>query len=359
MSTFRSVANDRPRRFSVPMKIAKCARLSLPLLCAGVLGANVGGAQVPECDRLLDATYDALPDHEKRARLTAYGGCWMRGARAELNRNYRDVVNEVRDFEQATRLATDNQIRTKATTVKDLMDSQHAREIAALQQQFEEEVRALELQRTADNNAEIQRRRNAITTRQRQAMAELRAAHSRQANGLTTAVRNVQTTASGQITDALAEDRELLALQLERKLTYLQRKYDGLLNVPDDASIDSFEQAQRVGAVREVSGDARFVAPDGSARPATLGAAVNYGDVVWTGPNSAVDVEFDDGTSFAFSEDASLEIDEYLYDPNDPPSGSKFNWLKGIFVFTSGLLGRDDPLDIDTDIPTGNLGIRG
>src|SRR5690606_32438727 len=36
-----------------------------------------------------------------------------------------------------------------------------------------------------------------------------------------------------------------------------------------------------------------------------------------------------------------------------------FSVLRGMFVFTSGLIGRDDPDDVEIDTPVGSIGIRG
>jgi len=114
-----------------------------------------------------------------------------------------------------------------------------------------------------------------------------------------------------------------------------------------------------VGAVNEVSGEATITRLDGSVEPISLGTPVYQGDVIETGAEGAVNVAFIDETSFAVSEEARLAIDEYVFDPATESGAQNFSVLKGVFVFTSGLIGRDDPDDVNIDTPSGSIGIRG
>lgn len=150
-----------------------------------------------------------------------------------------------------------------------------------------------------------------------------------------------------------------------------------LLEAPDGsvltpALVDSFarspaEYAQNmtmvdespVGAVQEISGEATVTHLDGSVEPVTLGTPIYQGDVIETGADGAVNIVFIDESSFAVSEDARLSIDEYVFDPASQSGGQDFSVLKGMFVFTSGLIGRDDPDDVEIQTPMGSIGIRG
>lgn len=114
-----------------------------------------------------------------------------------------------------------------------------------------------------------------------------------------------------------------------------------------------------VGAVQEMSGEATVVRLDGTVETLTIGSPIFNGDVVETGADGAVNIVFADETSFAVSEDARLAIDEYVFDPATQSGTTNFSVLKGMFVFTSGLIGRDDPDDVSIDTPVGSIGIRG
>jgi len=114
-----------------------------------------------------------------------------------------------------------------------------------------------------------------------------------------------------------------------------------------------------IGSITEINGEAKIIRTDGSIEPVTLGTSVYEGDVVETAANGAVNIVFADETSFAVSQNAKLAIDEFVYDPATESGSQNFSILSGLFVFTSGLIGRDDPDDVNIDTPIGSIGIRG
>lgn len=125
------------------------------------------------------------------------------------------------------------------------------------------------------------------------------------------------------------------------------------------ADAGSMNDASPVGSIQELTGDATVTRVDGTIETVQLGTPIYQGDVVATGPDGAVNIVFADETSFAVSEDARLAIDEYVYDPATESGTTSFSVLKGLFVFTSGLIGRDDPDDVNIETPVGSIGIRG
>ena len=114
-----------------------------------------------------------------------------------------------------------------------------------------------------------------------------------------------------------------------------------------------------IGAVQEISGEATVTRQNGSIETIGIGTPIYQGDIIDTDESGAVNIIFVDDTSFAVSEDARLSIDEYVFDPSTQSGTSNFSVLKGVFVFTSGLIGRDDPDDVMIDTPSGSIGIRG
>ncbi len=72
-----------------------------------------------------------------------------------------------------------------------------------------------------------------------------------------------------------------------------------------------------------------------------------------------MNINFIDETSFAVSENARLSIDEYVFDPATESGQTDFSVLKGMFIYTSGLIGREDPDDVTIETPVGSIGIRG
>lgn len=125
-----------------------------------------------------------------------------------------------------------------------------------------------------------------------------------------------------------------------------------------DASLGTSD-ASPIGAIQEISGNATITRADGTVEKVGLGTPVFQGDIVETDESGAVNIMFVDETTFAISEDARLSIDEYVFDPATQSGTTNFSVLKGVFVFTSGLIGRDDPDDVMINTPSGSIGIRG
>ncbi|MCI5061250.1 MAG: FecR family protein, partial [Alphaproteobacteria bacterium] len=121
----------------------------------------------------------------------------------------------------------------------------------------------------------------------------------------------------------------------------------------------SLSDESPVGAVEEVNGEATVIRVDGTSEPITLGTPIYQGDIIETSADGAVNVSFIDETSMAVSENARMAIDEYQFDPSTESGTTNLSVLRGVFVFTSGLIGRDDPDDVLIDTPVGSIGIRG
>src|SRR5690606_30589150 len=81
--------------------------------------------------------------------------------------------------------------------------------------------------------------------------------------------------------------------------------------------------------------------------------------IIETDAQGAVNIVFLDETSMAISESAKIAVDEYTFDPSTESGTTNLSVLRGLFVFTSGLIGRDDPDDVSIDTPVGSIGIRG
>jgi hypothetical protein len=128
---------------------------------------------------------------------------------------------------------------------------------------------------------------------------------------------------------------------------------------PEFASNPTANDASPVGVAQEVSGNATVTRADGTVETLTKGTPIFEGDIVQTDANGAVNIVFIDQTSFAVSEDAKLAIDKYVFDPATQSGTTDFSILKGMFVFTSGMIGREDPDDVKIETPAGSIGIRG
>lgn len=114
-----------------------------------------------------------------------------------------------------------------------------------------------------------------------------------------------------------------------------------------------------VGQVDEVNGHATVTHANGSHETISKGTPIYEGDVVETDEKGAVNIKFADESSFAVSNNAKMAIDEFVFDTASNNGENKFSMLRGLFVYTSGLVGREDPDDVQINTPVGSIGIRG
>ncbi len=125
------------------------------------------------------------------------------------------------------------------------------------------------------------------------------------------------------------------------------------------ANTATYNDESPVGAVQEISGDATITRLDGTKEKLAINSPIYQGDVIETDSGSAINITFIDDSSFAVSEETRLAIDEYVFDPETQGGTQNFSVLKGVFVYTSGLIGREDPDDVAIETPVGSIGIRG
>lgn len=121
----------------------------------------------------------------------------------------------------------------------------------------------------------------------------------------------------------------------------------------------AMNDATPVGEVMEVKGQAHVLHADGSREPLTKGSEIYEGDIVETASDGAVNITFADESSFAVSNNARMAIDEFAFDTASNEGANKFSMLRGLFVYTSGIVGREDPDDVQINTPVGSIGIRG
>ena len=117
--------------------------------------------------------------------------------------------------------------------------------------------------------------------------------------------------------------------------------------------------ASPIGFIKTMTGEASVTRTDGSEESLQLNAPVYEGDIVETSAEGGVKIEFADKTTFAVSNDARLAIDEYVYDQGGADSDTSFSMLRGVFVYSSGMIGKTDPSDVEINTPVGSIGIRG
>jgi hypothetical protein len=125
------------------------------------------------------------------------------------------------------------------------------------------------------------------------------------------------------------------------------------------ASGQTANDASPAGKITSVVGEAQITRADGTHVTATVGTPVYQGDVIETSKSGAVNILFTDNTTFAVSESARMSIDQFVYHAADHTGSSFFSMLQGVFVYTSGLIGKSDPGSVSIETPVGSIGIRG
>jgi hypothetical protein len=88
-----------------------------------------------------------------------------------------------------------------------------------------------------------------------------------------------------------------------------------------------------------------------------VGDLAYQGDVVRTGADGKVSINFTDGTSFSLSNNANMTLDEFVYDPNGKSNSTLFKLSKGTFTFVAGNIAKTGDMKVDTPVAT--MGIRG
>jgi hypothetical protein len=90
---------------------------------------------------------------------------------------------------------------------------------------------------------------------------------------------------------------------------------------------------------------------------AKVGDLVYQGDLVQTGADGKVGINFSDGSSFNLSRNARMTLDEYVYDPKGASNSTLFNLSRGTFTFVAGNIAKSGDMKVDTPVAT--MGIRG
>jgi hypothetical protein len=95
----------------------------------------------------------------------------------------------------------------------------------------------------------------------------------------------------------------------------------------------------------------------GQADQTKVGDLVYQGDVVKTGADGRIGINFADGSSFNLSSNARMALDEFVYDPNGKSNSTFFSLTNGTMTFVAGSIAKSGDMKVDTPVAT--MGIRG
>lgn len=167
-------------------------------------------------------------------------------------------------------------------------------------------------------------------------------------------------TVEGYFLESTPPTIEMSGLELSPKLVSSFVKTMGGEQFAQADSVTPITDASiPVGQMDEVNGEVVIVRTDGTEETATAGMPVYEGDSVETFDDGTATVKFADETTFAISDNARLVIDEYAFESGSGVGESQFSMLRGLFMYTSGMIGKNDPGAVDIETPVGSIGIRG
>ena len=83
---------------------------------------------------------------------------------------------------------------------------------------------------------------------------------------------------------------------------------------------------------------------------ARLNDPVYRGDVIKTGADGRLGINFADGSSFNLSSNARMELNEFVYDPASKSNSTLFSLAKGTFTFIAGSIAKTGDMKVDTPV---------
>lgn len=123
-------------------------------------------------------------------------------------------------------------------------------------------------------------------------------------------------------------------------------------------SLVSLAQAESVGVVKTVSGDA-WVITAGQRVKAQVGTDVLLGSQLKTAKGASLGVTFRDNTLMSFGPDTEMTVDEYLFAPAQGKLKLGARLDRGSLNYVSGVIAKLKPEAVNVKTPTGTIGVRG
>ncbi len=132
----------------------------------------------------------------------------------------------------------------------------------------------------------------------------------------------------------------------------------GPVALPPSASSNTLS-INRIGVVAGVKGNVQINTPGQVGRIVASGEPVHLGDEISTGPEGNLQILLLDETVFTIGPNSAMVIDKFVYDPANQNGEVKAKVVKGLFRFVTGKIARKKPTNMEVELPTGTLGVRG
>lgn len=115
--------------------------------------------------------------------------------------------------------------------------------------------------------------------------------------------------------------------------------------------------AEGVGIAGASNPDATGSHPAKPSQLLKLGDTILFKEKITTNASGSLQVSFTDGSGMAIGPNATLIVDEYVFDPNKGAAAMSASLLKGGLRFVGGAISHDKGVNITTPVAT--IGVRG
>jgi len=114
-----------------------------------------------------------------------------------------------------------------------------------------------------------------------------------------------------------------------------------------------------VGQVTQIRGTVVVTRSDGTEEQLQAGSPIYQDDVISSGADGAVGINFVDNSSMSMAANGRMVIDTLVFDSGQGGGQQVFDLIQGAFAFASGQIGAADPDNVLVRSPVATIGIRG
>ena len=115
---------------------------------------------------------------------------------------------------------------------------------------------------------------------------------------------------------------------------------------------------QPVGSIKTLNGEAAILRVNATI-PVKIGMPVFQGDVIQTSKSGSVGIIFRDDSTVSIGPASTMNLKQYVFEPKNDQFSFLMKFVKGTFVYVSGVIGKLSPNSIKIETPTSMIGVRG
>ena len=324
---------------------------------------NAAYSQNDPCDNKLGRDFDEQTVEVRMARMNEYFDCRQDQDLRQLAGYRKHMLGGIQKWQSRAENVVRSTLRTKRTSYDAELRSIHVAGRDDLAADFNQQFAELDATLTTANRQEVLERRRELTAAHRSATSEQAAQQRAESVLLRDMLNQCSYSTASELKRLVIEDSKNVQLQFQQKSVRLRVEYTVLKQLPMGQTLNEYSATIPVdkGAIGVLTeGSGTVTRPSGEVIDAGIGTAVSPGDVVESGEATGCTIVFADESMFELDPNERLEIDEYIYDEESANEDGGFSFIRGVFVFTSGLIGKKEVRDVEIDAKgIGNLGFRG